>query len=292
VKYCPKCSREFDDGYEMCPLDGNALVEAVEANVEVPLYETIAAKNRPANPKTAGVAFYKEEAIPVSTVRRYAIIATACLAVAAVLVFIAWKSQKTGPVPPVNVAETASQEPAEPPQSEPQRIEESDYSEPPEGAPVETAGARYMKPEELEVVASSTLKGYQAQSLVDGDWTTSWSEGSPGDGVGEWVVVRFRDGVVRTFERVELVPGYDKVLPDKMGDRWPVNNRLKAATFQIGNVVVNHRFDTDSRTLQEVQGLQGARGSQLKITITECVKGTAKTTNDLCLSELSITARD
>lgn len=69
----------------------------------------------------------------------------------------------------------------------------------------------------LSVKASSTLadpnRRYAAARLIDGSAATAWCEGATGDGVGEWVELRWPTADEESYCRLEgfaIVPGYAK----------------------------------------------------------------------------------
>jgi hypothetical protein len=62
-------------------------------------------------------------------------------------------------------------------------------------------------------VSSSALKGtslagFQATNLVDGDFSTAWIEGAKGNGLAEWV--RFEFSKPTLLSRIEIANGYQK----------------------------------------------------------------------------------
>lgn len=102
------------------------------------------------------------------------------------------------------------------------------------------APAPVREPSRLEIVslrASSELpssKNYNAaRNAVDGRPDTWWGEGAGGDGIGEWLELSLGRQV--EIREVRLIPGYQKRLPDRFGDRWPLNNRLRRVRVELDN---------------------------------------------------------
>jgi hypothetical protein len=54
----------------------------------------------------------------------------------------------------------------------------------------------------------TSLEGFRATNLVDGNLTTAWLEGAKGAGTGEWVRFEFAQPTLLT--RIEIANGYQK----------------------------------------------------------------------------------
>jgi len=104
--------------------------------------------------------------------------------------------------------------------------------------PVQQAPVVARPPSRLHISSvrvSSELpspKNYNAaRNAIDGRPDTWWGEGAGGDGIGEWIEASL--GRQAEIREVRLIPGYQKSLPDKFGDRWPLNNRLRKVRVEL-----------------------------------------------------------
>ncbi|HNU69021.1 MAG TPA: discoidin domain-containing protein [Myxococcota bacterium] len=104
--------------------------------------------------------------------------------------------------------------------------------------PVQQAPVVARPPSRLHISSvrvSSELpspKNYNAaRNAIDGRPDTWWGEGAGGDGIGEWIEAFLGRQV--EIREVRLIPGYQKSLPDKFGDRWPLNNRLRKVRVEL-----------------------------------------------------------
>ncbi len=89
---------------------------------------------------------------------------------------------------------------------------------------------------------------YSPSNVYDGKRETAWAEGVEGDGIGEYLIFKFKYPVYVT--KIGVIPGYDKKMDDKFGDRWYKNPRIKKAklVFSDGSfMILNLR---DSREMQ------------------------------------------
>jgi hypothetical protein len=126
---------------------------------------------------------------------------------------------------------------------------------------------------------------YAPANAVDGNNETGWqvSDG----GVGHWIRLDF--GSLVYLDRLGFVPGYDKVRYDRVGDRWPLNNRVQevVVTWEGGGVRTIHL--ADDRAMQWT-GLGGAQTHWLRIEISSIYPGTRW--NDTIISEIAAEGRD
>lgn len=67
--------------------------------------------------------------------------------------------------------------------------------------------------------------GYGVTNLIDGDPSTAWVEGAPGDGEGEWIEVEFRDFVPHA---IGILNGYTK-----SEETYYQNNRVKRCEVEF-----------------------------------------------------------
>lgn len=141
----------------------------------------------------------------------------------------------------------------------------------PSFGPARTTGAGPARLAPVNVVSSSISMSqrvsYSPWNVVDGDPGTGWqvSNGGP----GEWIELRFDHPV--TLSRLGVVPGYDKNLPDRVGDRWPLNNRISEAEIAIEGRSFNAHF-SDTRPMQW-HDLGGAVTRWVRITIVSVYPG-------------------
>lgn len=166
------------------------------------------------------------------------VIAVAVLALAAAIVFLLRRD-----------AEPAAVSVVEPPANPPPSAPAEPMEEPSAPAP---AG-----PERLDVVSASasTVLGqdgdiiYDPRVTLDGDPATAWNDGIRGDPTGESLTYTFASPV--RVERIELINGYDKVIPE--GDRFTQNARIRAARFVTDAGETTSELQ-DSREPQTVTG--------------------------------------
>ncbi len=82
--------------------------------------------------------------------------------------------------------------------------------------------------------ASSTLKGYSVNNLLDKKVETTWVEGTKGDGLKEWISIKLDadkhspSSTPFTIHWVGIIPGYAK-----SQKTWEENNRVKSALLII-----------------------------------------------------------
>jgi len=125
----------------------------------------------------------------------------------------------------------------------------------------------------------SSAVSYSPYNAIDGDRETGWqvSDG----GVGEWI--RFDFGRAVTLDRMGIVPGYDKNRADRVGDRWPANNRISDAVIRWGGGSATAHFN-DDRAMQYVD-LGGVTTTWIELSIAGIYHGSRW--NDTVLSEIS-----
>ena len=121
---------------------------------------------------------------------------------------------------------------------------------------------------------------YRGSNLLDRNPTTCWSEGSEGDGSGEWVQLRFP--VPRAVRRIKLINGYAK------GTRWEQNSRVKRLSVRLSN---GSSYDWPLRDTQEWQELvlpSSVTTRYVLLTIEEVYPGSRRDWQDASLSELAV----
>jgi hypothetical protein len=118
--------------------------------------------------------------------------------------------------------------------------------------------------------------------VTDGQRDTGWqiTDGGP----GEWIRLEF-DGAV-TLDRIGVVPGYDKH-SNRVGDLWPLNNRVSEATISWDGGSKRVRF-RDDRQMQYVS-LGNVQTSWVKLTVDTVSRG--RRWNDTVISEMECRGR-
>lgn len=124
----------------------------------------------------------------------------------------------------------------------------------------------------------SRVVSYSPNNAIDGDPESGWQVSN--GGVGEWIRLEF--GRLVSLRRIGVVPGYDKVRTDRVGDRWPANNRVSEATITWEGGSTTHRF-ADDRAMQFVE-LGTVSTNWVQIYITGITPGSRW--NDTVISEI------
>jgi len=124
---------------------------------------------------------------------------------------------------------------------------------------------------------------YYPWMAVDGQRTTSWSEGVQGPGVGEWIMLTFSETV--EVQSVRLSTGYDK-----SADIFLKNNRIKKATLLFSNGEQVELGFADKQGMQAIPVI-GASGTAVdttfvKLIIQEVFPGWKY--DDTCLAEIEV----
>jgi len=140
-----------------------------------------------------------------------------------------------------------------------------------------TAGAFINASSQLE----SSATDYSPMQAFDGNWRTAWIEGIEGDGVGEWVNVKFPKPT--SIKKIYIITGFHKTHAD-FGDLFKMNSRLKAATIEFdGGKKIDVNF-ADTKLPQLIDLGDKISTSTFKLTIKEAYTG--EQWKDLCISEI------
>jgi ketosteroid isomerase-like protein len=105
---------------------------------------------------------------------------------------------------------------------------------------------------------------YDASAILDGNLATAWAEGKKGDGVGEWIELRLT--AAEPLDHLTVWNGYQKVLQDRLGDRFVINQRVREFQVQAGDAEPFTVTLEDKRAAQEVS-LGGVRADRVRLTI-------------------------
>ena len=125
---------------------------------------------------------------------------------------------------------------------------------------------------------------YKPENVIDGDYSTSWSEGAPGYGKGENITVVFdNDG---TMGAVRIRNGHTK-----SEDLYYDNNRIEDAQlrFEDGTVIA-FTLQDDYESDQIVIFPEEKEGSSLTLVIQSAYHGNKY--NNTCISELGLVKAD
>lgn len=146
------------------------------------------------------------------------------------------------------------------------------------------ASSEYRAPSNIEV--SSYLierkrpkDAYAPKNVFDGKTTTAWFEGSPDDGIGEWLKVNFSKP--KRLEKIGLIAGYPKT--HKL---FGQNNRIKTAMVILSNGDTQVLNLKDVKEMQHFKILSKSKTSYLKIVISSVYRGSRY--RDTCITELEI----
>ena len=120
---------------------------------------------------------------------------------------------------------------------------------------------------------------YGIANLSDGNMTSAWCKGVPGDGVGSWI--RYRSSRLRRLRRIGIVVGYAK-----SREVFYANHRVKAVTIAISGREPIKASLRDTHEQQIIELPAGVETDNVKITIDAVYRGTKY--RDLCISELEL----
>ncbi len=125
---------------------------------------------------------------------------------------------------------------------------------------------------------------YSPDKAVDGRRDTCWAEGVPGHGSGQWITFDF--GREMSLTQIGFVPGYDKFVNDKLGDRFYLNPRVQTArvVFSDGSSYTLHF--SDDRNMQYF-AVPGVRTRSVQLIILDARPGSSQNSADTSISEAS-----
>lgn len=133
------------------------------------------------------------------------------------------------------------------------------------------------------VAASSSLEPegattYDAANLIDGDPTTAWNEGEPGDGEGQWVDL--------VLERPSIVTGVLLWNGYQSGDFYAQHNRVRRVQLVLGDDRTFAVQLLDRRGPQAINLPEPVTTSRIRLEIAGTFPGSIY--NDAALSELEV----
>lgn len=132
--------------------------------------------------------------------------------------------------------------------------------------------------------ASSTLTAegydYSVNQLYDQNYSTCWTEGVEGDGIGQTVTVNFESRV--KINTLNIVNGYNKTY-----DLYQKNNRVKKVTLIFDDGSEETVELKDSFNISQSISFTEKQTKTVKVRIDEVYKGTKY--EDTCLTEMTLT---
>ena len=123
------------------------------------------------------------------------------------------------------------------------------------------------------------MDAHHPRNVVDGNKNTAWVEGSPDDGIGEWIKLTFTES--KKINKIGVIPGYAKT--DRI---FKANNRVKSATLIFSNGDTQVVAFEDQPEMQYFTITSGKKTAYVKLVINSVYKGTKY--QDTCISEIGI----
>lgn len=153
---------------------------------------------------------------------------------------------------------------------------------PPSASAASTATADITRLCTAGFFASSESASHPAAHAFDGSPGTAWTEGTPGDGIGEWLEAKLRPGTWVTS--VEVAGGWSFETASGV-DLWQHNNtfRKMRVSWDGGEAIVEFARSKDRGQRKRVD--VGASTSAIRITALEVDRGRFR---ELCLDEVVI----
>jgi len=146
------------------------------------------------------------------------------------------------------------------------------------------AKSTYRAPSNIEVSTFLIEKNrprnaYAPKNVFDGKKTTAWFEGSPGDGIGEWMKITFSES--KKMKKIGLIAGYPKT-----AKLFKQNNRIKAATLIFSNGDTQVLNFKDKKEMQYFDIASDSKTSYVKIVVNSVYRGSKY--RDTCITEIDI----
>ena len=129
------------------------------------------------------------------------------------------------------------------------------------------------------ILHDSTNKNYGSTKVLDGDFSTVWSEGVSGYGNGEWIRLDFDN--IYTVKKIKIVNG----LVNKKNGYYN-NNRPKSLTLQFSDGSSQKINLEDNNTGYQVVNINAVETSYVKFVIDSVYYGTKY--DDTCIADIEI----
>lgn len=129
------------------------------------------------------------------------------------------------------------------------------------------------------ILHDSTNKNYGSTKVLDGDFSTVWSEGVSGYGNGEWIILDFDN--IYTVKKIKIVNG----LVNKKNGYYN-NNRPKSLTLQFSDGSRQKINLEDNNTGYQVVNINAVETSYVKFVIDSVYYGTKY--DDTCIADIEI----
>ena len=129
------------------------------------------------------------------------------------------------------------------------------------------------------ILHDSTNKNYGSTKVLDGDFSTVWSEGVSGYGNGEWIILDFDN--IYTVKKIKIVNG----LVNKKNGYYN-NNRPKSLTLQFSDGSSQKINLEDNNTGYQVVNINAVETSYVKFVIDSVYYGTKY--DDTCIADIEI----
>ena len=129
------------------------------------------------------------------------------------------------------------------------------------------------------ILHDSTNKNYGSTRVLDGDFSTVWSEGVSGYGNGEWIRLDFDN--IYTVKKIKIVNG----LVNKKNGYYN-NNRPKSLTLQFSDGSSQNINLEDDNTGYQVVNINAVETSYVKFVINSVYYGTKY--DDTCIADIEI----
>lgn len=129
------------------------------------------------------------------------------------------------------------------------------------------------------ILHDSTNKNYGSTKVLDGDFSTVWSEVVSGYGNGEWIILDFDN--IYTVKKIKIVNG----LVNKKNGYYN-NNRPKSLTLQFSDGSSQKINLEDNNTGYQVVNINAVETSYVKFVIDSVYYGTKY--DDTCIADIEI----
>ena len=129
------------------------------------------------------------------------------------------------------------------------------------------------------ILHDSTNKDYGSTRVLDGDFSTVWSEGVSGYGEGEWIRLDFDS--IYTVEKIKIVNG----LVNKKNGYYN-NNRPKSISLRFSDGSRQTIYLEDDNTGYQVVNIDPVDSNYIEFTINSVYYGTKY--DDTCIADIEI----